>query len=191
MGFAKGGFAASLAGLFEPGDSIDIIGHSLGGALGGLLASGWFGVEVASTLALGVKTRWSEAEVVKGRLVAKTPIRWCDTRVEAEERFLRAAGLTQLAEKALRSPRLGGVEENGKFRVATDPAVYACAAMGMADILKTARRPLTFATGELDAMAPAADAEAQGLRAHIIPGAGHNAHVESPEAVWALFMASR
>lgn len=189
--YSLGAFASDLAGLFAPGQKIHVIGHSLGGALGALLGTGWFGVDVARLLALSVKTKWSEAEVEKGRSVARNPVRWRDTRAEAEEAFARAAGLSTLIARAPRSLALGVAEADGRFRVAADPAIFGSAALGIDRVLASARCPLIYATGEHDAMAPAKDSEAAGIRTQVIAGAGHNVHVEAPEAVWALFMAGR
>src|SRR3546814_5986231 len=86
---------SDLAELVQPGDSVSIIGHSLGGALGAFLGTGWFGVDVACVLALSVKVKWTMEEIEKGRSLAKSPVRWMATREEAIERYLRVSGRSE------------------------------------------------------------------------------------------------
>src|SRR3546814_11648891 len=109
---------SDLAELVQPGDSVSIIGHSLGGALGAFLGTGWFGVDVACVLALSVKVKWTMEELEKGRSLAKSHVRRMATREEAIERSLRVSGLAGQGQKLARSAAVGDAEDDGKYRVA-------------------------------------------------------------------------
>src|SRR6516165_6469100 len=73
--YSLGAHAAAVARLFDPGEKIVVLGHSMGGAVGITLASGWFAVEVAQVIAFGVKLLWREEEIAKARALARAPAR--------------------------------------------------------------------------------------------------------------------
>ena len=178
---------ADVAQLFEPTDRIHVIGHSLGGALGAFLGTGWFGCDVRSVLGLSIKVKWVPEEIKKAREVAQAPVRWFETHDEATQRYLKIAGLTTVAEAAARSAAAGVVEVDGKYRLAADPKIFGCAALGIDSILKAARCEVRFASGGRDPIAPNADMAAAGLPSDALGDHGHNVHLEAPDAVWELF----
>lgn len=182
-----GTMASDLAELVQPGDKVGIIGHSLGGALGAFLGSGWFGVEVAAVLALSVKVKWTADEIAKGRSIAQSPTRWMATREEAIDRYLRVAGLVGRGAAVARSAQVGIVEDGGKYRVAADNRIFGSAAPGVVAMMQECRAPILFATGEDDPIAPPGDFADVGLDVSIISGAGHQAPIDAPEAVWQAF----
>jgi len=51
--YSVGALATAVAATLEPDRSYRLIGHSLGAYVGLALASGWFGVSVASVLGIG------------------------------------------------------------------------------------------------------------------------------------------
>src|SRR2546430_4587365 len=55
--YSFGGLAAAVAGSLEPGARVAVLGHSLGGAIGLTLASGWVGVTLPGGGGVGVKVR--------------------------------------------------------------------------------------------------------------------------------------
>src|SRR5256885_819052 len=61
--YSFGGLAAAVANIVEPGRRVVVLGHSLGGAVGLALASGWFGVDVTAVCGLGIKVRWTQEEL--------------------------------------------------------------------------------------------------------------------------------
>jgi pimeloyl-ACP methyl ester carboxylesterase len=186
--YSFGTFAADLAGLLPPTGRIGIIGHSLGGALGAFLASGWFGVKIDAVVASSVKTVWSEEELTKFAGIATQPVRWMADASEARERFLRVSGLQgrfgpddRVVEKGIRyNPGQG-------YRFSSDPRTIGSTGQQLDILLRAARCPVRFVTGADDAMAPARDLLAYDPQAVVIEGAGHNAHVDQPEAIWREF----
>lgn len=188
--YSFGTMAADLAQILPPGEKLSIIGHSLGGLLGALLATGWFGVEVERLLALSVKVKWSEQEIRKGREVSTIPPRMFSSREEAMDRYLKLAGLGAHLDVAKRSAEMGVTEEGGQYRVAADQRIFGCASMGVPTILQSTQCLCLLATGENDPVAPMSDFAEIGLDATVVAGAGHYVQIDAPEAVWKLFAAS-
>jgi len=187
--YAYGTYAADLAALIGD-EAAYVVGHSLGGAVAMMLATGWFGVKVLGALAFGVKLNWSAEELARRRQFATAPPRWFDTRERAVEVYLKVSGQFGLVDQGDSAAASGVAQENGRYRLAADPRIN-----GLDDppdirpIFAAARAPVMVAVGEKDAMVPLADARSLDPRAQNIPGAGHNAHIEAPARVWDLVMA--
>lgn len=188
--YSFGTMASDLADLFQVGDRVSIIGHSLGGALGALLGSGWFGVEIDHVLALSVKIKWSDGEIAKGRAIAQNPSRTFATRAEALDRFLKVSGLSG-QNGVDRCANLGIVEDSGEYRLAADQRIFGCAAPGVPDLLAGTRCHITLATGQTDPIAPPGDFADEKIPVSVIEGAGHQVHLEAPAVVWNLFKDGR
>jgi pimeloyl-ACP methyl ester carboxylesterase len=160
---------------------VQLLGHSLGGALAVVLAGRHPAIDVRGIVALGVKSVWSDEEVANmGRVADKGPS-WFDDEASARERFARVNGLA-----GRDFGRAGIVEDGGRWRLAVDPEAFRVGVPDFAAMLADVRCPVLLARGEHDTMAPAGDLERFGLPLHTIAGAGHNAHVEDPAAVVAL-----
>jgi pimeloyl-ACP methyl ester carboxylesterase len=187
--YAYGTYAADVAGLIGPDEEVFLVGHSLGGAVALMLATPWFGLKVRGVFAFGIKVNWSADELARRRQFAAAPLRWFATRAEAIERYLKVSGQFGFVDPALPAAQSGIAEENGKFRLATDPRIAGGAdPPDIRQIRAAATAPVQLAVGEKDAMVPLTDARALDADAAVIPEAGHNAHVERPQAVWELFL---
>lgn len=190
--YSFGALTAALAGVVEPGRPVVVLGHSLGGVLGLALASGWFGVPVTGVCGVGIKVRWSAAELAKAAELAMRPAKTFGTREEAMDRALRVAGLSGLV------PALAaGVAPAGDgWRLALDAGAFGVGAPDMPGLLAACRAPVVLASGEEDPMSPPAHlrelrAEVAGLADRLaepveLAGLGHNAHVADPPALWPL-----
>jgi pimeloyl-ACP methyl ester carboxylesterase len=187
--YSFGTMASDLAALIEPGDTVSIIGHSLGGALGAFLGTGWFGVDVAGVLALSVKVKWSDEEIQKGRSAAQSAVRWMPTREDALDRYLRVSGLAGCDRPMARSADVGIVAQGDRYRLALDNRAFGSAAPGVVDMMLQCRAPLAFLTGETDPIAPPLDFAEAGLDVAVVGGAGHQLPVDAPQAVWRAFSA--
>jgi pimeloyl-ACP methyl ester carboxylesterase len=178
--------AADVADLLEPNACVHVLGHSMGGAVGLLLASGLFGVTVARASAFGVKVKWSAEELAKSEAFATSPVRWFDTRDAAAERFIRVAGLTGLVSERDHVVAAGIAEEGHRFRLAADPATVRAGGPAVAAIVAGARVPIRLFCGDRDPMVSVEDLRALDPHAFAIEGCGHSPHVEAPEQVAAL-----
>jgi pimeloyl-ACP methyl ester carboxylesterase len=89
--YSFGQHAADVAALLRPGERLVVVGHSMGGVVGLALASGWFGVDVAAVVGIGIKVSWTEAELARATDLARRPVRWFEHRGESD-------GLVTLAE---------------------------------------------------------------------------------------------
>ena len=73
--YSVGALASAVAQGLNSDQPYRIIGHSLGAYVGLALASGWFGVRIASVLGIGPKIAWSEADLAATRELARKPAR--------------------------------------------------------------------------------------------------------------------
>jgi pimeloyl-ACP methyl ester carboxylesterase len=178
--------AASLAGLVGATDHLTVLGHSLGGVLGLTMANGSFDVAVDAVVGVGIKVAWAEHELARARALALRPVTWFESRDEAAARYLRVSGLVGLLTQEDPAVQMGLSEQNGRWRLAMDPAAFGVGAPDMPRLLTATRARVILARGEHDPMV--SDEQLARLRATWIalPGLGHNAHVEDPAAVGAL-----
>lgn len=163
------------------GDAV-VLGHSLGGFVAVALAAQQV---PAAAVAVSEKTRWSDDDVARAAALAARPRATFPDREAAAERFLRVSGLAGL----LDGPELrtsGTVEVDGGWALAQDPASNGVVPPPVEGLLPRARCPVVLATGEQDPVAPPAALPAGGT---VVPGAGHNLHVERPDAVLDLVAA--
>ncbi len=174
--YSFGGLAAAVAGVLPDRGPLLVIGHSLGGVVGLALASGWFGVEVAGLLAVGVKVEWSEDDLARAAVMASKPPRLFPSREDAERGFLKVAGLAGLAE----ADPDGVVETEDGWRLALDPRAFAVGAPDMPGLLGAARCPVVLAAGSDDPMSRPEQLRSLSPASAELPGLGHNAHVEDP-----------
>ena len=180
------GFAAAVAGLIQPGARTVVLGHSLGGVVGLALASGRFPVAVDAVIGLGIKVAWTDDELERAKALAHRPPALFTSRDEAAARYLRVSGLAGLLPAGDAAVDAGLREQDGQWRLAMDPGAFGVGAPDMAQLVGQSRAPVTLARGERDPM----NTDEQLIRlapgAVTLPGLGHNAHVESPEASVAL-----
>jgi pimeloyl-ACP methyl ester carboxylesterase len=181
-----GALAAAVADELPQDEPVVVLGHSLGGVLALALASGWFGVRVSRAVGIGIKAVWSADELARAQALAARPVSWFDDREQAVARHLLVSGLTGLVGPDDGAAAAGVVEQDGRWRLALDPRSFGVGAPDLPGLLAAARAPVVLARGEHDAMV--SDDHLAGLVPDpvVLPGCGHNAHVERPEAVAGL-----
>lgn len=184
--YSFGAVAAGVANLVQPAEPVTVLGHSMGGVVGLVLASGWFGVQVDSVVGLGIKVSWTDDELARVRALAERPVAWFDSYDEAANRYLRVSGLAGLLPPDGPATKAGLREEGGRWRLAQDPATFAIGAPDMAGLLAASRARVTLARGENDEMVSDDQLRALVPSASTLTGLGHNAHVEDPPAVLRL-----
>ena len=184
--YGIGAHAADVAALIEAeaAGSVTLAGHSFGGAVAGLLASGWFGPRVSAVAAFGVKIEWTEGEIEKAREMSRRPAPAFATREEATERYLRVSGLAGLADPSSATAVAGVLAADGRFQVAMDPRAYGAVGPSIAGLLRLATAPLRLAAGERDPMVTLEQMRRVDPAAQVFAGVGHNAHWEAPDQVW-------
>ena len=112
--------AADMAELAGETEALYLAGHSMGGLVGILLASGWFGVMPKAVITSGVKVDWTDEERAGIAKLIGMPVRWFETEDEARDRFVLVTGLKGIADPASDFARSGIIEEDGKWRLAAD-----------------------------------------------------------------------
>jgi pimeloyl-ACP methyl ester carboxylesterase len=181
--YSLGRHAADVAALLKPGTRVRILGHSMGGAVGLILATGWFGIAVEKVVALGMKLNWTAEEMAK--MGQPFPVRWFETREEAATRFLRVGGLADALTPDARTVERGIVSEAGRWRLAADPETVRVVGPESAALIAGARQmdtPVRFACGTRDPLVGLEEMRHYDPAAVTVEG-GHNAHVENPTAV--------
>lgn len=181
--------ASLVSDIADSGD-VYLAGHSMGGLVGILLASGWFGIAPKAVVTAGVKVDWTAEEHAGIAKLVDLPVRHFDSEAEARARFVLVTGLNGIADPAADFARTGIVEENGKWRLAADNRAALVAYADTRDIYNSARAPVVLAAGEHDRMVSAAELRMLDPAAVELAGLGHNAHVEDPEAFWNLIAAA-
>jgi pimeloyl-ACP methyl ester carboxylesterase len=185
------GFAGAVAGVIPPGARVVVLGHSLGGVVGLALASGRFPVPVQAVIGLGIKVVWTGEDLDRARAVAQRPLAWFPSRDEAAARYLRVSGLGGLLTAGDPAVDAGLREQDGRWRLAMDPAAFAVGAPDMPQLLARSRAPVTLARGEHDPMNTDEQLARLGAPTVTLPGLGHNAHAERPDLAIALLDAYR
>lgn len=181
--YGYGQHAADVAALLAPGDAMHVVGHSMGAAIGLVLASGWYGVEVRGVLGFGMKVTWTPEELGKLGAVVRAPVRWFDTREEAAARFLRVAGLDQLLAPDSPVVAAGLVAEGGRWRLAAHAATAAAAGPPIEAILAAARTRVVLACGSEDPLVRIGELRRLAPDPIEFAGLGHNLHVQDPDAL--------
>ena len=129
---------------------------------------------------------WTEEELDRARAMAHRPPAWFASRDEAAARYLRISGLAGLLDAADPAVDAGLREQDGRWRLALDPAAFGVGAPDMPQLLARSRAPVTLARGEHDAMNTDEQLIRLGVPAVTLPGLGHNAHLENPHLTSAL-----
>jgi len=181
--YSLGQHAADVAALLPAGAAIRVLGHSMGGAVGLMLATGCFGVTVERVVTLGMKLNWTPEETAKmGR---PFPVRWFDTREEAARRFVTVTGLKDIVSLEDRLVERSLVEDGGRFRLATDPETVRVVGPQIPAIITAATASgavIGLCCGARDPLVTLAEMRRFDPAAFTIEG-GHNAHVENADAV--------
>lgn len=184
--YSVGQLAAGVADTVRDREELLVIGHSLGVYIGLALASGWFNVRVTGVIGIGPKVEWTEADIAGMRELAARPVRWYTSAPEAWARYRRVSGLDEKVAPDEALLARGVVRAAEGFRLAQDPRTFAVGGAPFDSLVRCARCPVILARGEHDWMVTLDQLREHREDALDLPGLGHNAHVEDPDAVIAL-----
>lgn len=179
--------AADVAALIQTSGSwreIVIAGHSMGGAVALALASGTFGIAPSHVFGLGIKVAWSDEELTRLQSLSAAPARRFATKDEAIDRYLKVSGLAGLVDKNTTAAAAGVVQDGEGWRLAYDPRTTTVGAPPMRALIDAARARAHLARGDADLMVTLEQLRAFDADAITVTGAGHNAMIEKPAAVW-------
>jgi len=185
--YALGQHAADVAELVLGADSwseIVLVGHSMGGAVALALASGWFGIVPARAFGLGIKVEWTAEALTQLAKLAATPARLFETKELAVDRYLKVSGLIGLVANDSAAANAGVARTEKGWRLAADPATSSVGSPPMHAMMAAAQSPVHLARGGDDAIVTLDQLRAFDPDAIELPGLGHNAMVQDPEAVW-------
>jgi pimeloyl-ACP methyl ester carboxylesterase len=181
--YSFGHLTAALTPLLDGEEHVVILGHSLGGVLGLALASGWFGGAVDRVCGLGIRVGWSAAELAGAKAFSQRPNKLYYTRDEAAERYLKASGLGGLVDIADPRIDMGLVETPDGWRLSCDPRTYGVGRPNIPGLVAASQAEVILAVGEHDQISSPDQIREVDDAAVVLPGLGHNAHVEDPSAM--------
>jgi pimeloyl-ACP methyl ester carboxylesterase len=172
--------ADAVAPLVDPAGTV-VLGHSFGGAIG-LHLAGMSGVR--AVVGLGIKVEWTADELARAASLAARPAATFATRADAVARYLRVAGLDGLVPPDDPTVDTGVLEASDGWRLAFDQRAFGVGDPAVAALLAAAgETPVVLARGERDHMVSTGQLAALVPDPVVLPGLGHNAHVEDPAAV--------
>jgi pimeloyl-ACP methyl ester carboxylesterase len=182
--------AADIADIIAKAapSTITLFGHSFGGVVAALVATGWFGFKVQDVAAIGVKIEWTADEVDKARALAQRPARGFATREAAIAAYLKFSGLSGLVDPSSDAALAGVTDAHGDYRVAFDMRAFAAVGPSVERLLRLADPPIRLAAGARDPMVTLEHMRRIDSAAMVFPGVGHNAHWEAPEEVWTFLV---
>ena len=175
-------YAADIAGLIarSGASSVTLLGHSMGGVIALALAGEQ--VRAERVFGLGIKVAWTDDELARLASAAQRQPKSFEHEAEAREQHRRQCGLTCAPDSPLLDR--GTVQRDGRWRTVLDQAAFAVARPPMEELVAAARCPVHLACGEHDAMVSVEQLLALDPHARRIDGAGHNAMVDDPAAIW-------
>ncbi|MBV8854511.1 MAG: alpha/beta fold hydrolase [Sinobacteraceae bacterium] len=179
--------ATELASLVRDEPELFVIGHSLGAYLGLALASASLGAQIRGVLAIGPKVSWPPADVQFAQQLAARPVRWFANGEEAAKYYRRVSGLDPQIAPGEEWLRHGIVQQAAGWRLSQDSRTFEVAGAPFEPLIARAQAHILLARGEHDSMVSTFELRQFCDRVEEIATAGHNAHVESSEAVVTLF----
>jgi pimeloyl-ACP methyl ester carboxylesterase len=180
--YSPAAVATALARGLSGGGPMVVAGHSYGGDLALLLASGHYGLDVTAGMATGVKVNWTPDELDRAATFAARPASWFDSFADAEARYRKVAGLTDDVTNNPEDLARGVVLVDGRFCLSHDPRSAGVGAPDMASALHAASAPVLLSRGVADPMVSREELLALAPVAIDIPGGGHSIHVQHPKA---------
>ena len=178
------GGRAELAAELGAG-RVTVLGHSFGGVVG----ASW---ERPVRRARRPRRRrrrqdgLDDDEVARAQAMSRRPPQVFASSLEAADRHLKLAGLRDLVDPADPVALAGVRIAHGGWIAALDPRAFGAVTSSVETVLSRSAAPLRLAAGSADPMVGPDSMRRVDPDAVLLDAAGHNAHWESPEAVWKL-----
>jgi pimeloyl-ACP methyl ester carboxylesterase len=173
--------AADIAAILAPNDETYVLGHSMGGVVGLVLANGNYNVNLKAVFTFGTKVEWSEEELAGLKRYAQSPPKQFATEQEARERFIKTAGLAGLFEPSASVVNAGVQGDTAPYRLSADPrTVLVVGNALLADVFRACKAEKRLACGANDPLVELRQLRAIDAEAEYLGPFGHNVHVESP-----------
>lgn len=151
--------------------------------MGGVIALTLAGqLKAERVFGLGIKVAWTDAELERLTAVSQRQPKLFEQEAEAREQHRRQCGLDCDPTSALLER--GTVREGDQWRIVLDQSAFAVSRPPMAELVAAAPCPVHLACGENDVMVSVEQLRALDPTARRIDGAGHNAMVDDPDAIW-------
>jgi pimeloyl-ACP methyl ester carboxylesterase len=180
-----------LQGRLHPGGRLVILGHSFGGGIGLVCASGRFGAQPDIVFGVGIKLLWTDQDISRMQTLAAQPAKIFATEDEAWARYLKVSGLAGLVSGGSKVAARGIVPNDSGWRLAMDPAANNAGKPEFNALASAARCPVHLARGGQDPLATLEQTRALDPTATDLGAYGHNVMVEAPELLWAWLEAHR
>lgn len=183
--YTAGSYAAAVADVLPTDEPVVLVGHSLGGMVAMMLATGHFGVRASRVLCLDVKARWTPEQAARRAERAARPPRRYDDAAQARTAFARAAGLSPDTPAEALDVGVAPLADGG-WGLAHDPATAALPPVPPEDLARlhdSVPCPVRLACGGADPMVTPEDMALIGREVRVLPDAGHNPHIDQPEVV--------
>ncbi len=174
--------ADAVAPLVDAAGTV-VVGHSYGGVVALRLASQ---PRVRAVVGLGIKVVWSDEDLARAASLALRPPPVLPSRADAVARHLRLAGLVGLVDPFDPALDTAVREVDGGWRTVFDQRAFGTGDPEMPALTATAPVPVVLARGERDPMVSTDQLAALVPEPVVLPGLGHNAHVEDPAALLPL-----
>jgi pimeloyl-ACP methyl ester carboxylesterase len=168
-----------------PGGRVVVLGHSFGGAIGLVLASGRCAVQPNVVFGVGIKLVWRDEEIARMRAIAAQPVKRFASEEDAWERYMKVSGLFGIPGADASVAARGIAREGDDWRLAMDPAANNAGKPEFAQLMAAARCPVHLARGGSDALVTLEATRALDPGGIDLGNYGHNVLVESPATVWA------
>ncbi|MBA2553589.1 MAG: alpha/beta hydrolase [Geodermatophilaceae bacterium] len=185
--------AEAVGAALPPDTELVVLGHSFGGAVGLALAAVR---PVSAVITVGMRAVWPPEFTDSLSALAAKPTRSFDNRDDAATFVLRINGLTDFLGPDSDFVERGIHPVDGRWKLTQDPGSFAVGVPPFDTLFGAAvatGTSVTVAHGEADVMVGVGDydgfAARHGVSVTVLPGLGHNAHVESPTTVAGLLPA--
>lgn len=181
--YHHGDYAAAIGEALGTTDIDLVVGHSLGALVALTLADR---VHVGAVTAIAMKVVWTPEQLARRAALADRPQRTFTDRDDARRLFAKVSGLPG------DSPGLAtGIRHTpAGYCLAADPRLTAdppATQEELAEVMDRVRVPVRLACGDADPGIEPGDMSAVlGRDVTVIPGAGHNPHIDDPAGVAAL-----